>query len=155
MRDSQPRLLRFDRANRFWINKSRVQRQLCDAGGKGRLRLSSAEKNGKTDAMVQPDSTSFAACEHLTRRPHHAPTAPSRATHSCRSCFSWLKPATHTGRFTPAARQNTETSIRKACCLHVLTLAFTGPRRTILNCQTARLRGSVCNALFCRICRMD
>ncbi len=57
---------RFDRADLLWINESRVRRQLRSAGCKVRLRLCSAEKNGKTDAVVQPDSTSFAACEHLT-----------------------------------------------------------------------------------------
>lgn len=75
-RDSQPRLLRFDRASLLCINESRVRHQLRSASYKGRLRLCSAEKNGKTDAVVQPDSTSFAACEHLTRRAHHAPSAP-------------------------------------------------------------------------------
>jgi hypothetical protein len=29
-----------------------------------------------------------------------------------------------------------------------ITTPFTGPRRTILQCQTARFRGSACNALF-------
>ncbi len=77
-----PAFLRIDHANLFWINESGVRRQLCSAGCKGRLRLCSAEKNGKTDAVVQPDATSFAACDHLTRRPRHVPTARSRANSS-------------------------------------------------------------------------
>ena len=133
-RDSQPRLLRFDRANLFWINESRVRRQLQSADGKGRLRLCSAEKNGKTDAVVQPDSTSFAACEHLRRRPHHASTAPSRATHPC--SFAFIRGFKM--RFIDV--QTNSTSIREASSLHVLTTAITRLARVTLQSEIRHRR---------------
>ncbi len=62
-RDSQLRRLRFDRSNLCWIKESRIRRQLRSVCCNGRLRLCSAEKNGKADAVVQPDWTLLAACE--------------------------------------------------------------------------------------------
>ncbi len=136
-RDSQPRLLRFDRANLSWINESRVRRQLQSAGGKGRLRLCSAEKNGKTDAVVQPDSTSFAACEHVTSRPRHAPTAPSRATRPC--SFAFIRGF----KLRFIGVQANSMSIREALCLQVLTTAITGWRELSLILEIADHRHSV------------
>ena len=51
-------------------------------------------------------------------------------------CHPWFDIATHTGRFTPAARQNATTSTRDASCLQVLTLAITGLARVIIHVKT-------------------
>ncbi len=94
-RDSQPRLLRFDRTNLLWINESRVRRQPRSVCCNGRLRLCSAEKNGKTDAVVQPDSTSFPLA-NISPGGHPMPQPPRHAQRlRVDLCHPWFQNAIH------------------------------------------------------------
>ncbi len=65
-------------------------------------------------------------------------------------CLPWLKTATHTGRFTPAARRIADTSIREASCLSVLTAAITRHARGKPPLENGRSRAR--RAWLCSVC---
>ncbi len=96
--------------------------------------MSSAEKHGRTDAVVQPDSTAFAACEHLTRRPRHIPNRPvTRNSFVLNRVLRGLKM-----RFIGV--QTNSISTREALSLPVLTLAITRLARETLQSEIRHRR---------------
>jgi hypothetical protein len=87
----------------FEVPRLRLEHQ--SSGNELVVQLCLAEKNEKTSAVVQLNSTSFVACESSRRRPLHV-TAALRNSN--------LTTSIPISRFTPAARQNAKTPSRGA-----------------------------------------
>jgi len=100
---STPPLRAGPRNGDFEVPRLRLESQ--SSGDELVVQFTLAEKNEKTTSVVQPNSTSFAACESSRQRPLHVTTALRNSN---------LTTSIPISRFTPAARQNAKTPIRGA-----------------------------------------